>query len=214
MIRNSPDAASDDGQYGRYWRFPQANCRLHRAPTRSRCQKRPSRGELHPAQRGHCGLQELPREGSMFRPFLPFGEHPLSARSCRSANSRYRPKAEIPDGLSSGRAEANRTSVSPRNSVPGRTAPVRSRTTEARSRVDGPGHWRPASLSSSRICLRLKERPGPGRQTPGFPAPLRRRFRDARVCLVRISYPIVGMTNSASDRAPIGQRVVMVLSRV
>jgi len=38
--------------------------------------------------------------------------------------------------------------------------------------------------------------------------------RDARVRLVRISYPIVGMTNSASDRAPVGQRVVMVLSRV
>ena len=45
-------------------------------------------------------------------------------------------------------------------------------------------------------------------------APVRRRSRDARVCLVRISYPIVGMTNSASDRAPVGQRVVMVLSRV
>jgi len=28
------------------------------------------------------------------------------------------------------------------------------------------------------------------------------------------SHPIVGMTNSASDRAPVGQRVVMVLSRV
>jgi hypothetical protein len=27
-------------------------------------------------------------------------------------------------------------------------------------------------------------------------------------------HPIVGMTNSASDRAPVGQRVVMVLSRV
>jgi site-specific recombinase XerD len=37
---------------------------------------------------------------------------------------------------------------------------------------------------------------------------------DASVCSVRISYPIVGMTNSASDRAPVGQRVVMVLSRV
>jgi hypothetical protein len=32
---------------------------------------------------------------------------------------------------------------------------------------------------------------------------------------VRFSFhPIVGMTNTASDRAPLGQRVVMVLSRV
>jgi hypothetical protein len=26
--RHSPDAASDDGQYGRYWRFSQAGCRF------------------------------------------------------------------------------------------------------------------------------------------------------------------------------------------
>jgi hypothetical protein len=68
---------------------------------------------------------------------LSGGKQAFPGWACRPG---IRPKPKFPTDCRAGAAEANRTSISPRSSVPGRTARLElAGTTEARSRVDGPG---------------------------------------------------------------------------